>query len=257
VITTLVAPAARRGGTTDAPSGKVRLARGLNAPLGGDRLARGLNALLGGVRLARGLNAPSARTASLEGTCTHVVPTPAPVYGYFMLCHYRTRATTLTRLGITPRRCSTDSPGRPSLPLCNTVPPTPIRLTHRAFEGGPAEPSNAFPVTTQGYAVTSGRRERTSSSLSALCGHPRPCSTTPSTVTTSLTLLECTGTGRRHDRHYAAYGPPVDGTLEPARGRRPDNQPLHRHLRSCSCTSTGCSTTPRLEQDSPGRPSAP
>jgi hypothetical protein len=38
------------------------------------------------------------------------------------------------------------------------------------------------------------------------------------TVTTSPTLLECTGTGRRHDRHCAAYGPPVDGTLEPARG---------------------------------------
>jgi hypothetical protein len=104
--------------------------------------------------------------------------------------------------------CSTDSPGRPSLPLRNTVPPTPVRLTRRALEGGPAEPSNAFPVTTQGYAVTSGRRERTFPSLSALCGHPRPYSATPSTVTTSLTLLECTGTGCRHDRHCAAYGPP-------------------------------------------------
>jgi hypothetical protein len=29
--------------------------------------------------------------------------------------------TTLTSLGITPRRCSTDSRGRPSLQLCNTV----------------------------------------------------------------------------------------------------------------------------------------
>jgi hypothetical protein len=31
-------------------------------------------------------------------------------------------------------------------------------------------------------------------------------------------LLECAGTRRRHDCHNAAYGPPVDGTLEPARG---------------------------------------
>jgi hypothetical protein len=31
-------------------------------------------------------------------------------------------------------------------------------------------------------------------------------------------LLECTGAVRRHDRHYATYEPPVDSTLEPARG---------------------------------------
>jgi hypothetical protein len=49
----------------------------------------------------------------------------------------------------------------------------------------------------------------------------------------------------------------VDDALEPARGRRPDSQPLHHHPRSRSCTSTGRATTPRLEQDSPGRSSAP
>jgi hypothetical protein len=89
-ITTLVAPAARQGGTTNAPSGGVRLARGLDAPTSGVRLVRGLDAPSGEVRLARGLNtpssevrlarglnAPSARTASLEGTCTHVVHAPA------------------------------------------------------------------------------------------------------------------------------------------------------------------------------------
>jgi hypothetical protein len=40
-ITTLVAPAAHQGGTADAPSGEVRLARGLNARSGEVRLARG------------------------------------------------------------------------------------------------------------------------------------------------------------------------------------------------------------------------
>jgi hypothetical protein len=31
-------------------------------------------------------------------------------------------------------------------------------------------------------------------------------------------LLECTGTRRRHDCHCAAYGLPIDVTLESARG---------------------------------------
>jgi hypothetical protein len=84
---------------------------------------------------------------------------------------------------------------------------TSVRLTRRALEGGPVEPSNAFPVTTQGYAVTSGRRERSPPLLSALCGHPRHCSATPGTATTSPTLLERTGTGRRHACHCTSYGP--------------------------------------------------
>jgi hypothetical protein len=88
------------------------------------------------------------------------------------------------------------------------VPPTPVRLTRRALEVGPAEPSNAFPVTTQGYVVTSGRRQRSSPSMSALCGHPRHCSATADTASTSPTLLERTGTGRHHACHCATYGPP-------------------------------------------------
>jgi hypothetical protein len=81
------------------------------------------------------------------------------------------------------------------------VPPTSVRLTRRALEGGPAEPSNVFPVTTQGYDVTSGRRERPSPSLSIPCGYPRHCSATPRTATTSPTLLERTRTGHRHNHH--------------------------------------------------------
>jgi hypothetical protein len=88
------------------------------------------------------------------------------------------------------------------------VSPTPVWLTRRALEGGPATPSNAFSVTMQGHAVTSGRRERSSPSLSTLCGHPRHCRATLSTVTTP----RCCWSAR------AAYGPPVDDTLESARG---------------------------------------
>jgi hypothetical protein len=46
---------------------------------------------------------------------------------------------------------------------------------------------------------------------------------------------------------------PVDGTLEPARGRRLDSQPLCHYPQSCSCTGTGHATTPQQKQDSPGR----
>jgi hypothetical protein len=59
------------------------------------------------------------------------------------------------------------------------VPPTPVRLTRRALEGGPAAPSNPSLMTLQGQTMTSGRRER----------HPRPCSATPGTATTTPALL--------------------------------------------------------------------
>jgi hypothetical protein len=53
--TTLVAPAARQDDTVGAPSSEVHLAQGPYAPSGGVRLARGLN------------HAPRMRSASLEG----------------------------------------------------------------------------------------------------------------------------------------------------------------------------------------------
>jgi hypothetical protein len=67
----------------------------------------------------------------------------------------------------------------------------------------------------QGHAVTSGRRDWSSLSLSTLCDHPRHCCTTSGTVTTSQC---CWGaTRRRHDGHCATYAsPPVNGTLESA-----------------------------------------
>jgi hypothetical protein len=140
--------------------------------------------------------------------------------------------------------------------LRDTVPPTPVRLTRRALEGGPVAPSNIFYVLIQGHAVTSGRRYRSSPSLSTLCGHPRHCRTTPDTVATSrrcwdvqeqdittMATVPRTGPRQRHPR----TGPP----------RQPVNQPLHRRPRSRSCTSIGRTTTPQQERDSPGWPSAP
>jgi hypothetical protein len=100
VIATLVAPAAH----LNAPSGEVRLARGLNAPSGEVRLARGLNAPSGEVRLARG--PPRARH---HRSRWHVRA--------FNALTPQDCATTLMRLGITPRRCSTD-------PMGKTIPAT-------------------------------------------------------------------------------------------------------------------------------------
>jgi hypothetical protein len=139
--------------------------------------------------------------------------------------------------------------------LCDTMPPTFVRLTRRALEGGRRNPrmgENTFSMTAQGYTVTSGQRERSSPSLSALCGHPCHCSITPGTVTTSPTLLEHTGTGHRHDRPLYLVRPPVDSTLGSARGRRPGDQPLRCYPRSRSCMSTGLAMTPQLERDSLG-----
>jgi hypothetical protein len=126
----------------------------------------------------------------------------------------------------------------------DTVPPTSVRLTRRALEGGPAEPSNAFPMTTQDYTVTSGRWERSSPSLSTLCGHPCHCSATPGTAMTSPTLLERTGTGRRHACHCASYGPTLTApSNRPGGGGRIAN--LH---------TTTLEAAPVKAQNTPRRP---
>jgi hypothetical protein len=88
--------------------------------------------------------------------------------------------------------------------------------------------------------MTSGRRERSSPLLSALCGHPRHCSATSGTATTSLTLLERTGTGRRHARHCTSYGPPLTAPVarQPASAPLPSKSLLYGH-RTRHDTPTG------------------
>jgi hypothetical protein len=136
------------------------------------------------------------------------------------------------------------------------VPPTPVRLTRCTLEGGLAAPSNVFSVLTQGHAVMSGRRDRSSPSLSTLCDHPRHCCTTPDTVATSRRCWGARGPDIATTATVPHTGPrqrhPRIGPL-----RRPVNQPCHRHPRSRSCTSTGRTTTPQQERDLPGWPSAP
>jgi hypothetical protein len=131
--------------------------------------------------------------------------------------------------------------------LRDTVPPTLVRLTRRALEGGRRSPRTgacAFFMTTQDYTVTSGRRERSSLSLSALCGHPCYCSTTLDTVTTSPTLLKRTRTEHRHDRHCTSHGLP----LTP-----PSSQPADDG-RTTNLYATTLEVAPVRAQDSPRRP---
>jgi hypothetical protein len=77
--------------------------------------------------------------------------------------------------------------------LRDTVSPTPVRLMRRALEGGPATPSNPSLMTLQGQTMTSGRRERHPRYCQVLRGHPRPCSATPGTATTTPALLSTRG----------------------------------------------------------------
>jgi hypothetical protein len=160
---------------------------------------------------------------------------------------------------------------RPSPPLCDavrhdrcqsydTVPPTLVRLTRRALESGRRNPRRrderlfhtcpglrrdvrlAGPVTS----VVVGPVQPSLPSQR----HPGHCITTPYTV------------GVRSDktpprRLLCALRPPVNGTLESACGRPPNERPLHRHPRSCSWTGTGHAMMPHQEQDSPGWPSTP
>jgi hypothetical protein len=104
--------------------------------------------------------------------------------------------------------------------------------------------ANTFSMTTQDRTVTSGWREWSSASLSALCGHPHHCSPTPGTATTSPTLLKRTGTGRRHTRHCTSYGPPSTPPLS----RRADGG------RAANLCTTTLEAAPVWAQDSPRYP---
>jgi hypothetical protein len=123
--------------------------------------------------------------------------------------------------------------------LRGTVSPTFVRLTHRALEGGWRNPRRGdkhfFHVYTGLHHDV--RLVRTVFSVSISPVRPSPplqrhseyCSVIPDAVKahgdrTSPRPLLC------------LVRPPVNGTLESARGRRPDDQPLRHHPRSRPCT---------------------
>jgi hypothetical protein len=100
-----------------------------------------------------------AGSASLEGAPHAHARSLTRVWAFNVLT---AAGGAIMRLGLAPRSRRTNSlGGNPSPPLWGTVrrgwyqsrdtaPPTPVRLTRRALEGGPAAPSICFPVTLQG-----------------------------------------------------------------------------------------------------------
>jgi hypothetical protein len=126
------------------------------------------------------------------------------------------------------------------------VPPTFVWLTRRALERvrrNPRRGANTFPMFTQDYTMTSGRRERSSPSP-ALCGHPRHYNATPGTTAPSPPLLRRTGTGHRHARHCASYDLPSTA---------PSSRPAGRG-RTSTLYATTLEAAPVRAQNSPRRP---
>jgi hypothetical protein len=121
------------------------------------------------------------------------------------------------RLGLAPRFCCTNSlGGNPSPPLWGTVqrgrcqsrdaaPPTPVRLTRRALEGGPAAPSIHFPVTFAGLGQGVRPAGRHLPLLMIWWPPPR-VQPHAGHCGNSSGAMEHAGMGRRHTRHCTPYG---------------------------------------------------
>jgi hypothetical protein len=159
----------------------------------------------------------------------------------------------LPRGNPSPPLCSTMRQGR--CQLRDTVPPTPVRLTRRALEGGGgtleclscADAGPHRDIRPAGsvipVVVSPVRPSPPQLHHAGRCGDiPTLLGTRRQDIATTATVPR-TGPRQRH---------PQTGPLQ-----WPVNQPLRRRPRSRSCTSTGRTTTPQQEWDSPGRPSAP
>jgi hypothetical protein len=137
-----------------------------------------------------------------------------------------------------------------------TVPPTPVRPTHRTLEKGWRSPRRQNEQLHHARARTMSRRQ--AGGTGHLRRH-RPCATIltvpnaiPATASPSPTLWKRAATGRRHTSYCTPVRPHVNGTLESSHGRSPNRRPLHRHPQSRSWTCTGRAMTPRQTRDSPG-----
>jgi hypothetical protein len=165
-------------------------------------------------RLARGTHGPAASI-------------PAPPIGAF---NALTFAGAQVKDEFTLRRAWESRPGavpptspvRPSPPLCDAVrhgrcqshdivPPTLVRLMHRALEReqwSPRRGTDVYSTLAQDYAVTLGQRDRSPPSPSVLCGHPRHPNTVPGTASPSPTLWGYGTTRRCHAGCCAPYSLP-------------------------------------------------
>jgi hypothetical protein len=96
----------------------------------------------------------------------------------------------------------------------------------------------------QGHAVTSGRRDRSSLSLSTLCGHPRHCRSMPGPVTTSRCCWSVRGQDVATTATVPRTGPP---------SRAPSNRPTDGGWTTNHYAAT-LEAAPVRAQDAPRRP---
>jgi hypothetical protein len=178
----------------------------------------------------------------------------------------------MTRQRITPRPCSANSPGE-AIPAtvrrCAAWPATtPWHCaTHSRTADAPhprkrtAEPLKGRQTTTprsrKDSAVTSGRRDWSPPSPSALCDHPcRPQHHPGHCITNPDAVGAC---GERTPPRWllCLVRSHVNGTLESSPGRPSNRRPLRHHPGSRSWTHTGRAMMPRQMWDSQGQSSTP
>jgi hypothetical protein len=87
----------------------------------------------------------------------------------------------------------------------DTAPPTPVRLTRRALEGGPATPSNHFLVILQGQVAKLGRRDAIPANVGPVRAPPCVQHHAGHCYNRSGAVRH-TGTGRRDTCHCITYG---------------------------------------------------
>jgi hypothetical protein len=157
------------------------------------------------------------------------------------------------RLGIMPRRCSANSlGGNPSPPLwgtvrhgqcqlCGTVPPTSVRLTRRALEGGPATPSNHFLMNPQGQTMTLGRRDAIPATVGPV--RPPPClQHHAGHCYNNSSAVGHAGTGRRHVCRYIPYGSPSTASSSPF-----EDAPANHYALTLEAATVWVRDTPRRQ----------
>jgi hypothetical protein len=136
----------------------------------------------------------------------------------------------------------------------DTAPPTPLRLTRRALEGGPATPSNRFLVILQGQVVTLGRLHAIPATVDPvrpppyLQRHAWRCRNHSGAVRHA-------GTGRRHACHCTPYGSTSTATSSPS-----EDATVNHYApdpRSCHCSGTRRAMMTRSWQGPSRRPPTP
>jgi hypothetical protein len=188
-----------------------------SASLEGSHLPRAGSASLEGSWL------PRAGSASFEGS--------PPPRSRLLHAHVRSRTrvrtfNALTTAGRRHHAPGTHAPvllhqlprGNPSPPLWGTVrhgrcqprdaaPPTPVRLTCRALEGGPATSSKCFPVILQDQVMTLGRWGAIPATVN--CRRPPPCvQRYAGHCGNNSGAVRHAGTGRHHACHCIPYESP-------------------------------------------------